>query len=78
MVFRPRVSEGQYIHPTGNEDVRPHVEHAWLLSLIHCIADHPAFTLKQVEVNEGLELRFQEVTQKTNCRPSVGQIEGFG
>ena len=27
LVFRPRLSQGKYVHPTGNEDVRRHVEH---------------------------------------------------
>ena len=31
LVFRPRASQGQYMHPTGNEDVRPHVERGYLL-----------------------------------------------
>ena len=66
LVFRPRVSQSQHIYPMRNEDVLPHVEHG-----------SPSFTLKQVVANNGLELCLR-VTQKTNFRPSVSQIDGFG
>ena len=51
--------------------------HTWgVVTQLH-MADHPASTLKQVVANEGLELPLA-VTQKTNFRPSVSQIEVFG
>ena len=51
--------------------------HTWSVVTQLNMADHPAFSLKQVVGNEGLELLWG-VTQKTNFRPSVMEIEGFG
>ena len=50
--------------------------HTWgVVTQLH-MEDHPASTLKQVVANEGLELPLA-VTQKTNFRPSVSEIEVF-